>query len=102
MKNTLLHALSEATCLLSVSCINSMHQYALFMQVSPGSQVLLDNSERYGLYLARSLNDTSPSQLLSRKNIGIENICTLKVSETVDRQITLFFAFIAHLHLTMQ
>ena len=63
---------------LSVSCINSMHQYALFMQVSPGGQVLLDNSERYGLYLARSLNDTSPSQLLSRKNIGIETYAHLK------------------------
>ena len=41
------------------------------MQVSPGSQVLLDNAERYGLYLARSLNDTNPAQVLSRKNIGI-------------------------------
>ena len=41
------------------------------MQVSPGSQVLLDNAERYGLYLARSLNDTNPAQLLSRKNIGM-------------------------------
>lgn len=40
------------------------------MQVSPGSQVLLDNVERYGLYLARSLNDTNSTQVLSRQNIG--------------------------------
>ena len=43
------------------------------MQVSPGSQVLLDNAERYGLFLARSLNDTNPAQVLSRRNIGIQN-----------------------------
>ena len=42
------------------------------MQVSPGSQVLLDNAERYGLHLARSLNDTNTAQVLSRKNIGIQ------------------------------
>ena len=41
------------------------------MQVSPGSQVLLDNAERYGIYFARSLNDTNSAQVLSRKNIGI-------------------------------
>ena len=44
------------------------------MQISPGSQVLLDNAERYGLYLARSLNDTNPAQVLSRENIGIITI----------------------------
>jgi len=42
----------------------------IHMQVSPGSQVLLDNVERYGLYLARSLNDTNSAQVLSRQNIG--------------------------------
>ena len=53
------------------------------MQVSPGSQVLLDNAERYGLYLARSLNDTNPAQVLSRKNIGTWREYTMydKVSE---------------------
>jgi len=53
------------------------------MQVSPGSQVLLDNTERYGLYLARSLNDTNPTQVLSRKNIGtwVEYTMYDKVSE---------------------
>ena len=40
------------------------------MQVSPGSQVMLDNVERYGLYLARSLNDTNSTKVLSRQNIG--------------------------------
>ena len=54
------------------------------MQVSPGSQLLLDNAERYGLYLARSRNDTSSTQLLSRKNIGIEQVYMPKVSETAD------------------
>ena len=57
----------QFTCILvgvkSVPCI-------IHMQVSPGSQVLLDNVERYGLYLARSLNDTNSAQVLSRQNIG--------------------------------
>ena len=35
--------------------------------------MLLDNAERYGLYLARSLNNTNPAQVLSRRNIGIQN-----------------------------
>ena len=32
--------------------------------------MLLDNAERYGHHLARSLDDTNSSQVLSRKNIG--------------------------------
>ena len=72
-----LHAFS--LCYESISC-----RYTLGMQVSPGSQVLLDNAERYGLYLARSRNDTSSTQLLSRKNIGIEKVYMPKVSETAD------------------
>jgi len=43
-------------------------------RVSPGSQVLLDNAERYALYLARSLNNTSPSRVFSRENIGMKYI----------------------------
>ena len=72
-------------CLLSVSdellCVHqSFHVIILYItmhakkKISPGSQVLLDNAERYGLYLARSLNDTNPAQVLSRKNIGIITI----------------------------
>ena len=49
------------------------------MQVSPGSQVLLDNAERYGLYLARSLNDSNSAQVLSRRNIGTYIILLEKV-----------------------
>ena len=44
--------------------------FKYILQVSPGSQVLLDNAERYGHHLARSLNDSNSSQVLSRKNIG--------------------------------
>ena len=50
------------------------------MQVSPGSQVLLDNAERYSLYLARSLNDTNPAQVLSRRNIGIDMLTVHKIT----------------------
>ena len=57
-----------STTLSVVSLSSSSLSY--IMQVSPGSQVLLDNAERYGIYLARSLNDTNPAEVLSRKNIG--------------------------------
>ena len=40
------------------------------IQVGAGSQVLLDNVERYGLLLANSVNDTDTVQVLSRPNIG--------------------------------
>ena len=50
-----------------------------YLQVSPGSQVLLDNAERYGLYLARSLNDSNSAQVLSRRNIGTYVILLEKV-----------------------
>ena len=32
--------------------------------------VLLDNAERYGLYLAKSLNETIPAKVLLRKSTG--------------------------------
>ena len=57
-----------STTLSAVSLSSSSLSY--IMQVSPGSQVLLDNAERYGIYLARSLNDTNPAEVLSRENIG--------------------------------
>ena len=43
------------------------------MQASPGSQLVLDNAERYGLYLASSLNGSNGTQVLSRGNIGMHN-----------------------------
>ena len=55
-----------------LSVINFHLEYIL--QVSPGSQVLLDNAERYGLYLAKSLNETIPAKVLLRKNIG-KQVC---------------------------
>ena len=51
-----------------LSAINFHLEYIL--QVSPGSQVLLDNAERYGLYLAKSLNGTIPVKVLLRKSTG--------------------------------
>ena len=38
--------------------------------VDSGSQTLLQNAERYGAYLASTVNDTTESLLLDRKNIG--------------------------------
>lgn len=35
-----------------------------------GSELLLNNAERYGLALAKTLDIDSPSQRLSRPNIG--------------------------------
>ena len=65
------------------------------MQVSPGSQVLLDNAERYGLYLARSLNDTNPTQVLSRRNIGIQKYSLFGYVANV---ICCIFGLIFHLN----
>ncbi len=44
--------------------------HSSFVQVSAGSQVLLDNAERYGLLIASSINDTGEDAVLSRPNIG--------------------------------
>lgn len=41
-----------------------------YCQVGTGSQALLDNAERYGLYLASVINDSSTEMILSRPNIG--------------------------------
>ena len=65
---------SVSTCLVitPLSVVSSSLSFlSCIMQVSPGSQVLLDNAERYGIYFARSLSDTNSAQVLSRKNIGI-------------------------------
>ncbi len=35
-----------------------------------GSELLLNNAERYGLSLARSLRESAPPMVLSRPNIG--------------------------------
>ena len=35
-----------------------------------GSQTLLQNTERYGAYLAKAVNNTDESLLLVRENIG--------------------------------
>ena len=41
-----------------------------YCQVGAGSQALLDNAERYGLYLASAINDSSIEMIFSRPNIG--------------------------------
>ena len=38
--------------------------------VASGSQTLLQNAERYGAYLARTLNNTDDSVVLVRENIS--------------------------------
>ena len=43
------------------------------MQVGAGSQLLLNNVERFGLYVANSEDNTST--ILSRPNIGIIVLC---------------------------
>ncbi len=44
--------------------------HSSFVQISAGSQVLLNNAERYGLLVANSINDTGEDGVLSRPNIG--------------------------------
>ena len=38
--------------------------------IASGSQTLLQNAERYGNYLASTVNDTNQSLLLTRENIS--------------------------------
>ena len=39
--------------------------------VASGSQTLLQNAERYGAYLVRTVNSSDESVVLVRENIGI-------------------------------
>ncbi len=42
-----------------------------YLQVDAGSQILLDNVERYGLLLANGINETDEPRVVSRPNIGM-------------------------------
>ena len=78
-----------ARILSQLSVISCQLEYIL--QVTPGSQVLLDNAERYGLYLAKSLNETISAKVLSRKNIGI--LCIVNIMKVLRSKALYFCLF---------
>ena len=52
--------------------LNEINQagWLLLQSVASGSQTLLQNTERYGIYLASTVNDTDSPVILVRENIG--------------------------------
>ena len=52
--------------------LNEINQagWPALQSVASGSQTLLQNAERYGIYLASTVNDTDSPVILVRENIG--------------------------------
>ena len=56
------------------SCMDDFCQFQgaiiSLTQIDAGSQKLLDNAERYGLYLSNAMNDTVGRWVWGRDNVG--------------------------------